>query len=144
MIKLPDITLVYVIVAFAASWAILRKYLFGPLSAILDQREQDEKTAARVHAESLERLSQTIARAEEELAGARREALRQRETLRGEGRAELDRRIAQAQAGAQVAIEKANGEIAAESQQLSQNLPQDSHRLARELAEKILGRKLVA
>src|SRR5215467_13625189 len=144
MIKLPDITMIYVIVAFAASWAILRKYLFRPLSAILDQREQDEKTAARVHAESLERLSQTIARSEEELAGARREALRQREALRAEGRSELDRRIAQAQASAQAAIEKANGEIAAETQRLSQNLPQDSHRLARELAEKILGRKLVA
>jgi F-type H+-transporting ATPase subunit b len=144
MIQLPDITLVYVIVAFAASWWILKTYLFVPLGGILDQRERDAQTAAKVHAESLERLSQTITRAEQELAGARREALRQRETLRGEGRSELERKIAQAQAAAQVAIDKANGEIAAETQRLSQNLPQDSQRLARELAEKILGRKLVA
>jgi F0F1-type ATP synthase membrane subunit b/b' len=87
MIKLPDITLVYVIVAFAVSWAILRKYLFLPLSAILEEREEDEKNASKIHAESLERLSRTIARAEEELARARREALKQRESLRAEGRA---------------------------------------------------------
>ena len=144
MIQLPDITLVYVAVAFAASWWILKKYLFIPLGEILDQRERDEKTAAKVHSESLERLAQTIARAEQDLANARREALKQRETLRGEGRSELERKIAQAQAAAQTAIEKANGEITAETQRLSRNLPEDSRRLARELAEKILGRKLVA
>jgi len=144
MIKLPDITMVYVVVAFVASWWILKKYLFGPLGDILDQRESDEKTAARVHAESLERLAQTVARAEQELSNARREALKQREALRGEGRSELERKIAQAQAAAQAAIEKANGEITAETRRLSQKLPEDSKRLARELAEKILGRKLVA
>ncbi|HYB53122.1 MAG TPA: ATP synthase F0 subunit B [Thermoanaerobaculia bacterium] len=144
MIHLPDITMVYVLAAFVATYWILRRYLFGPLGEILDERERDAETAAKIHAESLDRLSQTVARAEQDLSNARREALKQREALRAEGRAELERQIAQAQASAQAAIEKANQEIAAESQRLSQNLPQDSRRLARELAEKILGRRLVA
>jgi F-type H+-transporting ATPase subunit b len=144
MIKLPDITMVYVIVAFAVSWAILKKYLFDPLSAILDAREQDEKTAAKMYAESLEGLSRTMTHAEQELSRARREALRQRETLRAEGRTVLEQRIAEAQAAAQAAIDQASREIEAEAQRLAQNLPGEARGLARELAERILGRKLAA
>ena len=144
MIKLPDITMIYVIVAFTLSWAILRRYLFNPLSDILDEREQDEKTAAKMYAESVEGLSRTMARAEQELSRARREALRQRETLRAEGRTVLEQRIAEAQAAAQAAMDQASREIESEAQRLAQNLPGEARGLARELAERILGRKLAA
>ena len=93
MIKAPDVTLVYVIVAFLISYAILKKFLFTPLAAILDERAREEKAAEKVYAERLEGLSQAIARAEEEMARARREALKQRETLRAEGRAHLEKKL---------------------------------------------------
>ena len=63
MIKAPDVTAVYVIVAFIASLAILRRYLFGPLGAILDQREQDAASSAKVLEDSLAELEKTVARA---------------------------------------------------------------------------------
>jgi F-type H+-transporting ATPase subunit b len=139
-----NVTLLYVFVAFPIAYAILKRYLFGPLVQILEQREYDEATAARVHAESLEELSKTISWAERELARARQEALKQREALRGEGRAHLERKLAEAQTAARAAIESASGEIEAQAARSSEQLPDRARDLARELAEKILGRKVAA
>lgn len=144
MIKAPDVTLVYVILAFLISYAIFKKFLFAPLAAILDERAAEEKAAEKVYAESLEGLSRAIARAEEEMARARREALKQRETLRAEGRAHLDKKLQAARAFAQETLEKAGQEIDAEAARCSAELPGGARQLARDLAEKILGRKLAA
>src|SRR5262245_21521761 len=108
MIKVPDVTLLYVLVAFTIAYAILRKFLFLPLGAILEERANEEATAARVHAESLERLKAEVARAEAELSRARVEALKVREALRGEGHAHLEKKLAQARAGATEVLERAN------------------------------------
>jgi F-type H+-transporting ATPase subunit b len=144
MIKAPDVTLLYVIFAFLIVYAILKRFLFLPLSAILEARESEEKTAARVHAESLQGLSNAITHIEQELARARREALKEREALRSEGRAHLEKKLAQARAAATATLEKASAEIAAQAHQSSQDLPRQIQVLARVLAEKVLGRKLAA
>ena len=144
MIKAPDVTVLYVIFAFLIAYAILKRYLFLPLSAILEERASEEKTAARVHAESLEGLSNAIAHAELELARARREALKEREQLRAEGRSHLEAKLADAHAAASAAIEGASSELAAEARRSSAELPERVRQLSRTLAEKILGRKLAA
>lgn len=144
MIKLPDVTFVYVVICFLIARAILKRFLFVPLAAILEQREREERMAAKVHAESLEALSKTIAHAEEELSRARREALREREDLRAQGRAELERKLAEARAAATASIERASQEIHAQATRSAQELPQRAKELALSLSEKILGRKLVA
>jgi F-type H+-transporting ATPase subunit b len=144
MIKAPDVTLLYVIFAFLIAYAILKKYLFVPLGGILEARETEEETAARVHAESLQRLSEAVAHAEQELARARREALKEREALRAEGRSHLDKKLAEAFAAASAGIERAGLEISAEAGRASAELPGQIERLARALVEKVLGRKLAA
>ena len=144
MIKAPDVTVLYVVFAFLIAYAILKRFLFLPLSAILEERESEAKTAARVHAESLEGLSNAIAHAELELARARREALKEREQLRAEGRGHLETRLAEAHAAAGALIEQASREIAGEARRSSAELPERVRQLSRTLAEKILGRKLAA
>ncbi len=144
MIKAPDVTLIYVIFAFLIAYAILRKFLFLPLSSVLEARESEERTAARVHAESLEGLSNAIAHIEQELARARREALKEREALRSEGRAHLEKKLAEAHAAATATLERASGEIAAQARRSSEELPGQVQLLARTLAEKVIGRRLAA
>jgi F-type H+-transporting ATPase subunit b len=144
MIKAPDVVSLYVVFAFLIAYAILRKYLFLPLAGILEQRELEEKTAAKIHADSLEKLARTVARAEEALSTARREALREREALRAEGRAHLERKLEEARAAAGAAVQRAIGEIESQVAHLTGELPQRAADLARGLAEKILGRKLAA
>ncbi len=144
MIKAPDVTLLYVVFAFLVAYAILKKFLFAPLSAILEARETEERTAARVHAESLEGLARAVAHAEEQLAHARREALKERETLRAQGRGHLEKKLAEARAAATTVLERAGREIASETERSSAELPQRVRQLARSLAEKVLGRELAA
>jgi F0F1-type ATP synthase membrane subunit b/b' len=144
MIKLPDVTVIYVLICFTIAYAILKRYLFSPLGGILDQREREEREAARLHTENLGRLQKALAEAEQGLSLARREALKAREELRGEGRSRLEALLSQASAAATASIEGASREIEEKSQKLSRELPEQSEGLARTLAEKILGRKLVA
>ncbi len=144
MIKLPDITLVYVVICFLIARAILKRYLFEPLSAILEERSREERMAAKVCAESLEELSRTIARVEEELSRARREALKERENMRAQGRAYLERELAEVRAAANASIERGSQEIEREAVRSAAELPQEARGLARAFAEKILGRKLAA
>ncbi len=144
MIKAPDVTFLYVVIAFIASLAILKRYLFTPLSAILDAREREASTAARVHEESLAELAKAVAHGEQELGRARGEALGIREKLRADGRAHLERKLSEARAAAETSIAAASDEVGAAATRASAELPRSVRDLARSLAEKILGRKLAA
>jgi len=144
MIKAPDVTLLYVLVSFLIVYAILKAFLFRPLSAILDERASEESDAEKVHAASLEKLSRAIARAEADLAQARREALKQREALRAEGRAHLEKKLEEARVSSQEVLVSAGRELEAEASRCAAELPGSARQLSRDLAEKILGRKLVA
>ena len=144
MIKAPDVTLLYVMFAFIVSYAVMKRYLFTPLGAILERREEEERAAAKIHAESLRELESAIAEGEARLAAARREGLRERETLRAEGLAKFERELGRARNAASAAVEKAGRKISAEASQAAQELASRSSTLAVLLAEKILGRKLAA
>ena len=144
MIKAPDVTLLYVMFAFIASYAILKRFLFVPLGAILAEREREEREASRIHQESLKELERTIAEAERRLAEARREALREREALRAEGLAKFEGQLAQARQAAAASIAAASAQIDSEVQKAAVELPTRARALAVLLAEKILGRKLAA
>ena len=144
MIKAPDVTFLYVVLAFIASLAILKRYLFVPLSAILDEREREASTAERVHADSLKELEKAIAHVEAQLAHARGEGLVVRENLRSEGRAAFERKLEEARGIAESALARATDEIGQAASRASADLPRSARDLARALAEKILGRKLAA
>ena len=101
-------------------------------------------TAEKLHVESLAALSRTVAEAEEKLSLARREALKMREGLRGEGMAHLTKRLAEVRAAAEVSVKSAAREIDAQAAASSRQLPGEARSLARSLAEKVLGRKLAA
>jgi len=144
MIKAPDVTLLYVMFAFVASYVLLKRFLFGPLGAILAEREREEREASQIHQESLKELERTIAEAERRLVEARRDALRTREGLRAEGLAKFETELARAKQSAATFIGSATGEIGSEVQKAAAEIPTRARTLAVQLAEKILGRKLAA
>jgi F-type H+-transporting ATPase subunit b len=144
MIKAPDVTLLYVMFAFVVSYALLKRFLFVPLGAILERRENEEQVATRLHAESVRELERTVAEAEARLALARREALKERETLRAAGLARFEERLGEARTDASSSVEGASRGIADQVRTAAAELPEKARALAFELAEKILGRKLAA
>lgn len=144
MIKAPDVTAIYVVLAFIASMAILKRFLFRPLLAILDEREREAQSADKIHAESLAELASTVARAEADLARARGEGLTIREKLRGEGRGQWERKLNEARQEAEVILNRATDEISGAASKAAADLPRSARDLARMLAEKILGRTIAA
>ena len=144
MIELPNVTSLYVLLAFGVSYFILKKYLFVPLSGILEEREREEHEAQKAYAESLAALEQAVAAGEQKLILARREALKTREALRGEGATLLEQKLGEARARALDEIARGSREIDAQASESARQLPEKARGLARELAEKILGRKLAA
>jgi F-type H+-transporting ATPase subunit b len=144
MIGLPNVTSLYVVLAFGISYWILKRFLFVPLSAILDVREREEREAQEAYAASLERLKQAVAAGEEKLAGTRRESLKTREELRAQGLAVLEEKLNQARGEAGDAIARGSSEIETQAAQSARELSERARSLARELAEKVLGRKLAA
>jgi F-type H+-transporting ATPase subunit b len=144
MIQAPDVTLLYVMFAFVVSYAVLKRFLFGPLGAILEMREHEEREANRLHAESLRELERAVAEGEARLALARREALKERETLRAEGLARFESELSKARAAASASVGAASQAIDRDAARTAAELPARSRSLARELAEKILGRELAA
>jgi F-type H+-transporting ATPase subunit b len=144
MIKAPDVTLLYVLFAFIVSYAILKRFLFRPLAAILEERQALEESAALAHARSLEEMQRAVAEAEAALAAARRDGLRLREELRAQGHAHLERELSGAREETTEAIRSATGEIDEEARRTASELPRRALELARGLAEKVLGRRLAA
>jgi F-type H+-transporting ATPase subunit b len=144
MIGLPDVTSLYALLAFGISYWILKRYLFMPLSAILEGREREEREAEAAYGESVKRLERAVAAGEDKLAAARRDSLKTREDLRAQGMAVLEKRLEEARGQATEAIAKGNREIETQAAAAVKELPARAVGLARELAEKVLGRKLVA
>jgi F-type H+-transporting ATPase subunit b len=144
MVKLPDVTLIYVLIAFVICYAVLKKHLFRPLAKILDEREAEAREAERVYAESREELERAVTEAEQKLSLARREGLKTREGLRAEGIARLEENLQKAREAAARQLDAAAREIEAQSKSAAAELPGRARALARALAEKILGRKIAA
>jgi F-type H+-transporting ATPase subunit b len=144
MIKAPDVTLLYVMLAFIVSYAVMKRFLFRPLGAILEQREEEERSSARVHGDSIRELEQAVAEGEARLSLARREALKEREELRAQGLAKFEQDLGRAREAASSSVQGASQTIDADAQNAAAELPSRSRALAVELAEKILGRKLAA
>jgi len=144
MIELPNVSSLYVILAFGICYWILKRYLFVPLALILDAREKGEKDAEKAYAASLVDLQKAVSAGEDRLAEARREALRTREALRAEGAAVLEKKIAEAQAAAHVSVDAGVKKIEGEADASAKELPARARSLARDLAERILGRKIAA
>ena len=144
MIKAPDVTLLYVMFAFVVSYAVMKRFLFRPLGAILEAREEEERESARIHADSIRELEQAVAEGEERLSLARREALKEREALRMQGLAKFEQDLNSAREAASSSVQAASRTIEADAQRAASELPTRSRALAVALAEKILGRKLAA
>ena len=144
MIELPNVTVLYVFLAFGICYWILKKYLFVPLSSILDGRTNAEAAAQRAYEESLRTLEKAVQSGEAQLSTARREALKAREDRRAEGLALLNEKLAEAHAASVASIERGSKEIETQAAVSAKELPERARSLARELAEKILGRKLAA
>ena len=130
------------VVVLLLLWAILNKILFKPFLRLVEEREKRTeglKAAAAALTAEAERLradyESAIRQANDEGAAAKEallnEARRTREQLLGESRAQAAARIA-----------AAREEIKKELQQGREEALREAETIARQMAEKVLGRKV--
>ena len=122
--------MIWTIIAFAITLWVLKRYAFGPVQKLIDDRRDrirqaiEEADRAREEARSLLEehralIGQAKSEAEEILAEARKIADSQRERMRGEIEADRQRRLEETQRQIDQATAQALGEIRREVAELS-------------------------
>lgn len=125
---------------FATLW-LVNRFLIRPLSAILDEREAESAAAAGTLEAAEASFRSAAEKVENDLAAARREALKIREETRAEGHRMRDAQVEAARSDAAGKIASASAEIDAGASRARAELPGKVASIAALLVEKILGRK---
>jgi F-type H+-transporting ATPase subunit b len=144
MLQFPNVSMVLILAIFFATLWVLNRFLFRPVSAILDERETEAETAARSLSEAEEKFRAAAAKIETELSLSRREALKIREENRAEGRRLREQQVEAAKQETAGRLEAAAAELAADARRTREELPGKVSTIVSALVEKVLGRKAAA
>jgi F-type H+-transporting ATPase subunit b len=141
---MPDakFTLPVLIVLFFVLVPVLKNLLFEPLLQTLDAREA-RIDGARKEADRISRDAEsTLAAYEQRIRGAREESERGRKSVLDDARRAHAQAVARERGDAEQTIERARAEIRAGLDRARVQLRGDAAALARDAAERILGRAL--
>jgi F-type H+-transporting ATPase subunit b len=136
--------MVWTIVTFFITFLILRRYAFGPIQRLIDERRDrirealDEADKARQEARELRELT----KAEREEAKAERERIL--DDSRRQGQAQLDKSRAEADEDLKRRLEENKREIEAENRRMAEQIRRDVVELTLLAAEKVTGKSLDA
>ena len=130
LVKVIPGLMIWTLIAFAITFFVLRRYAFGPIQKLIDERRErirqsvEEADRVREEARSLLEehralIGQAKSQAEEILAEARKVADAQRERQRGEIEEDRQRRLEETQRQIDQATTQALGEIRREVASLS-------------------------
>ncbi|HKB71102.1 MAG TPA: hypothetical protein VKH46_09680 [Thermoanaerobaculia bacterium] len=144
MLQAPNVSLILILAIFFATLWVLNRFLFRPVSAILDERHAEAEVSARSLAEAEEKFRAAAAKIETELSLARREALKIREENRAEGRRLREEQVEAAKQETAARLEAASAELEAQARRAREELPSRVSTIVSALVEKVLGRKAAA
>lgn len=137
-------TILLVAAAVVALVFILNRWLFGPLNAILAQREAEIDTARSALEESQRVQNERLAAVEARVSESRKESYGIREQAQGEGREQREQVLTAAREDAAKEIEEARAEIGRQIDGARTQLESDADEIARTIAERVLGRPVDA
>ena len=141
MLQLPNVSMLMILAIFFATLWVLNRFLFGPVSAILDERAAETDGAVRSLSEAEAKFRAAAEKIENELSLARREALKIREENRAEGHRAREAEVEAAKKEAADRLHAAAQELELRSRQAREELPGRISSIVSTLVEKILGRK---
>lgn len=137
-----DFSLVVQIALFLVLWSILRRVLFGPVGRLMAERE---RRTDGTHAEArsmMEEGRELQARYDAAIANARAEGEAVRSEIREEALKARNAVVSQGREAAARRIQEMREEVRRELEAARGVAAQDAETLARQMAEKVLGRKL--
>ena len=137
-----DLTFVLQMLVFASLIVVLRPLLFDPVLRVFEEREKRTEGARQAAREMQEEAGALLSRYEKELAKVQEVARQERDRIRAETvRAEAEL-LTQARNAANQIVEVGRQRIAQQRSEIEFVLGQQSERLARSVAEAVLGRSL--
>lgn len=137
-----DYTLIIQIANFLFLLFILNIFLYKPIRQILSQRREEIDSFAGMIGEFEDKSAQSKKALEENMAGARKEGLKEKEALKGEGSDQEKGMLQEATTEASEKLDQARDEISASLVSARQTLEKELALFSRELAQKILGRSI--
>jgi F-type H+-transporting ATPase subunit b len=136
--------MVWTIIAFGLTFFVLRRFAFGPIQMLIDERRDrirealDEADKARHEARELRELTKQ----EREEAKAERERIL--DDSRRQGQAQFEQARAQADEDLKRRLEENKREIEAENRRMAEQIRRDVVELTLLAAEKVTGKSLDA
>jgi len=140
--QLPDLSLFLVVIIFWATYVVLRKFLLGPLGAVLAERERRVDSARAASEAALEKQREAAIDLDRRLTEARRETLAHREAVRaaaGERRRAL---LDEARDKARAVAGEAQANLERQVLSARLQLGAEAKAIAAEIASYALGRKV--
>ena len=138
----PDWSLLVIMAIFIANYFVVRRFFLEPINRVLNEREQDLRSAAAVYEESMNRFHEATSEMETKIQEARRRGAEVREARRQEAaryRAEL---LEKTRGEAEATAQTAEADLQKDVSTARERIVRESDALARLAAEKILGRNI--
>lgn len=136
------VTVLIQIVAFLALWFLLAKFLFKPFIALLEEREKRTEGLTAAAAALTVEVEKLRAEYESAIAKANEEGAAVKETILQEARRTRERLLAESRTQAAERLTAVREEIHKEINTGRELALQEAAAIARQMAEKVLGRKV--
>src|SRR5437667_2758977 len=136
----PGPSLLAIVAIFIVNYFVVRKFLFRPVNAVINDRENEIKTAERLHEESLARFNEATSKMEAQLHAAKREASLLRDRFRADAAAHRQGVVEKTQTQAKQIVAEADEKLSNDVKVARDKIASESETLARLAAERILGR----
>lgn len=142
--NLPNLSFLLVVGCFWLAFWVVDRQLVRPILALLDERDRRLSSGRAAFEAAKAALEQALAARERELAQAVAEAQKERALLRAEGERRRREMLEAAREQGQKRLAAFQAELAREVQRARQQLEEQTIHLARELAQRLLGRALAS
>lgn len=139
---IPDYTVIVQIISFLVLWFLLTRLLFRPFVGLLEERERRTE-GVKAEAGSLAAEGERLrAEYESAMARARGEGAQLKESILQEARRTREQLLARVREQVANTLTAVRDEIQKEMQRSREFAARESEAIARQMAQKILGRKV--
>lgn len=138
----PDWSLLMIMAIFIANYFVVRRFFLEPVNRVLNEREQDLRSAEAIYEESMNRFHDATSEVEAKIQEARRRGAEVREARRQEAAKYRSELLEKTRGEAEAASQSAEAELQSDVKTARERIVRESDALARLAAEKILGRTI--
>ena len=136
----PDLSLFAIMVIFILNYLVVRHFFLRPINEVLEARAAETRTAEQLYEEAIARFNEATAKTEEQLHGAKRDAMLVRDRFRGEAGVYRQQVVDRTSGEARQIVADATAKLSSDVEVARKHIVTESEALAHLAAERILGR----